>query len=107
MPTLPGKHDSAYWAALGAWARANSDGCTGVKDVYVRACHEHDFHYRFAHTFAGTPEALGEPISKTEADTRFRQVMQWESPLGRFSPLSWWRWAGVATFGRFFYHPSK
>ena len=107
MPRLPGKDDHAYWSALARWAAAHSDGCTGVKDIYVSACHEHDFHYRFAHTFAGTPEAPGESITKSEADTRFRQVMQWQSPLGRFSPVSWIRWSGVRLFGRFFYHPTS
>ena len=104
MPTLPGKNDTAYWATVKEWAVRYSDGCTGVKDFYVRACFEHDWHYRYGVTFPhqGSP---GEPISKVEADARFRQVMQWESRLGRFSPLSWVRWSGVALFGRYFYHP--
>ena len=105
-PPLPGKHDSDYWRAVQAWAAIHSDGCTGVKDLYVKACWEHDFHYSVGMTFPWPPpEAPWRPIPKAEADARFRQVMQWESRLGRFSPLSWIRWSGVRLFGRYFYHP--
>lgn len=104
-PTLPGKDDTAYWdgpLGITPWAKANSDGCTCVKDIYVKACWEHDYHYRHGHTF---PWPIAEPINEAQANTRFRQVMQWESRFGRFSPISWIRYAGVSVFGRYFYHP--
>ena len=54
---------------------------------------EHDIHYR-THAWLD-----GAPIFKSEADARFRQVIQARSFLGRVSPMAWWRWAGVALFG--------
>lgn len=95
MPKLPRKDcNKAYWKALAGWAEKNSDGCTGVKDIYIEACSEHDFHYRYATTL------LGEPITFQEANTRFRQVIQMSSKLRWFSPISWIRYAGVSLFGR-------
>ena len=55
---------------------------------------EHDIHYR-THCWLDQ-----EPIFKSEADVRFRQVIQARSMFGSASPMSWWRWAGVALFGR-------
>lgn len=97
MPTLPcpNRADSPeYWAKLRTWARGASDGCTGVLDIHIWACWEHDFHYRHGRTLYA-----GEAISRREADARFREVNAAESRLGRFSPLAWWRWAGVRVFG--------
>ena len=94
MPKLPGKENQAYWRALAGWAKDNSDGCTGVKDIYIHACWEHDFHYRYAVTL------FGEPITFNEANARFRQVIQGSSKLKWFSPISWIRFAGVKMFGK-------
>lgn len=82
----------AYWALLARWAAVFSDGCTGVKDYYIRACHEHDYHCLEGRTL------FYDPITRREADARFRHVIQMLSPLGRLSPMSWWRWAGVRLF---------
>ena len=83
-----------YWAHLQFWAAGFSDGCTMVKDVYAEACWEHDYHYRHGVTFF-----LGEPISRWQADRRFREVIQAGSPWGPFSPMAWTRWAGVRLVG--------
>lgn len=104
-PNFAAKDDSPYWLALGVWAKKYSDGCTCVKDIYVEACWEHDWHYRTGHTFPNPDGRAPELVTEAQANTRFRQVMQFESRLGRFSPISWWRYAGVSLFGRFFYHP--
>lgn len=66
----------------------NYDGCTGVADIYVECCHNHDAHYW-----------LGD-ITRAEADKEFRQCMQEMSPFGVFSPMSWWRWAAVRWLGQ-------
>lgn len=91
---LPDFSDHTYWLKLSKWAKEYSDGCTGVKDFYVEACWEHDWHYKYGQTLDGRP------ISFREANARFRQVIQMESKLGRYQPLSWIRWIGVSTFGR-------
>lgn len=104
---------SDYWDRVRKRAKTlGSDGCTGVKDYYLDACLEHDGHYT-THEWVGylTWEDAGEkepltysipprPISRGEADTRFRQVIQTMSRFGRFSPMSWWRYAGVRIGGR-------
>jgi len=76
------------------WAYTKSDGCTGVADIYVKACWEHDFYFRTHHDFCG------HVISFWEANKRFRIRMQRCSKLGVLSPVSWWRWLGVALLGR-------
>jgi len=76
------------------WAYTRSDGCTGVADIFVKACWEHDFYFRTHHDFCG------HVISFLEANRRFRKRMQCFSKLGVFSPISWWRWAGVCLLGR-------
>ena len=94
MPHLPGKDNKPYWDAVEKWAHDfQSDGCTGVKDIYIKACWEHDFHCRYAVTM------FGEPITLSETNTRFRQVIQMLSKLRWFSPISWVRYTGVSVFG--------
>lgn len=94
----PGSHDALdalYWNRVRALARKlGSDGCTGVPEFYRDACLEHDVHYRTHRT------VYGHGILKAEADRRFRQRIQEQSPLGRFCPLSWWRWLAVVLFGK-------
>lgn len=94
MPPLPDKSDTAYWDLVRRWAHVNgSDGCTHALEFYVLACFEHDVHCRLRRTL------LGDPISSRQAALRFRQVLQWESPLGKYSPASYWRWAAVRWLG--------
>ena len=33
------------------WAYTKSDGCTGVADIFLIACVEHDFYFRTHHDF--------------------------------------------------------
>lgn len=94
MTELPLNPRELYWLQVRHWAkREGSDGCTGVADIYVEACYEHDHHYQYGKTL------YGDPITRAQADARFRQVIQSRSKAGRFSPMSWWRWAGVRLFG--------
>lgn len=92
--TLPGLKNTLYWAAVKEWAKDHSDGCTAVKDWYIEACWEHDFHYRYGVTL------YGDPISFSEANGRLREAIQMRSKLRWFSPLSWTRWLGVNSFGK-------
>lgn len=93
---------SPYWVAVRKAARAlNSDGCTDVLDIYTESCYEHDIHWRTGHTIFGVP------ITTVQANRRFRKVIQSRDPLGRFSPLSWWRWVGVSIGGHIVTHQSK
>lgn len=82
---------SFYWGHVRATAKIlNSDGCTGVKDYYLDSCLEHDIHWRTGRTVYGVP------ITKQQANERFRRVIQSRSKLGRLSPMSWWRFAAVS-----------
>jgi hypothetical protein len=86
--------DRAYRRRVVRWAKAmGSDGCSGVSDCYVIACYDHDIAYRSGH------DLFGQPLTRAQADARLRWGIQNESPLGRLSPMSWWRWAGVRLFG--------
>ena len=88
-------HDDTYWLLVREKAsRLGSDGCSGVPDFYLDACLEHDCHYR---THMWLDE---EPIFKSEADERLRQVIQSRSAFGVMSPMSWWRWFAVKSFGK-------
>lgn len=89
------KKGDVYWDAVRNRAAAlNSDGCSHVPDFHLDACLEHDIAYR-------THQHLdGAPITKAEADTRFRQRLQEMSAFGSFSPMSWWRWAAVSWWGQ-------
>lgn len=86
--------DTTYWQRLKEWALPHSDGCTGVPDFHVECCWEHDYHFRKGTTLDG------EPITFAEANAEFRRCIQSRSRLGRFSPMSWWRWVGVTVGGR-------
>ena len=74
-------------------AEIKSDGCTGVLDWRVDCCYEHDVYYHDGRDLDGTP------ISRAEADRRFRLCNQARSPFGVWSPFAWWRWAGVRVGG--------
>lgn len=83
-----------YWSRVKAHAdRLQSDGCSGVPDYLWWTCLEHDIHYR-------THQMLsGDVIDRETADYIFRVRIQQGSGFGRFSPVSWWRWAAVRLFG--------
>lgn len=89
-----------YWIRIKELAEdLHSDGCTGVSQFRAKACLEHDVHYRtgrwwFVSRLTGRLSP-GEPITRKEADHRFRVVLQRMSRFGRWSPMAWWRWAGV------------
>ena len=70
-----------------------SDGCSGVPDFHLDCCVVHDLAYKFA------INPWGRPVTRAEADAAFRVCIQAHSKLGRFSPMSWWRWAGVRVGG--------
>lgn len=83
----PDKFTDREWDLV--WAYTKSDGCTGVVDIFVRACYEHDFYFRTHHDFEG------KVISFWEANKRFRKRIQKLSNFGVLSPVSWWRWLAV------------
>lgn len=91
MKMGPKKHPKqTYWDQVRDEAgRLGTDGCTGVSGLFVECCMEHDIHYRTGKTLGGTP------ITKREADARLRACMMSRSKLGYFSPIAWWRWAGL------------
>jgi hypothetical protein len=92
-----------YWDWVVQEARkVRTDGCSHVADVHVECCYEHDLAYRTGRCprsafNVGWANAIG--ITKESADARFRSCIQRRSILGKWSPMSWWRWAGVSVFG--------
>lgn len=87
---------SSYWERVrDTAAELGADGCTGATGGWVDCCLEHDVHYRLRTTLDGTP------ISRRDADARFRACMQSRSRLGWWSPVAWWRWAAVRLLGRY------
>ncbi len=74
-------------------ASLGSDGCTGVLGNYRWCCMEHDIFCRTATQRDGTP------ITREQANKRFRSCIQRHSPFGFWSPMAWWRWLGVTLFG--------
>lgn len=96
MSTAPGHWERVRQRA----AELNSDGCTWVADFFLDCCLEHDIAYRTG------CDVDGNPTTRAETDARFRRCIQSRSKLGRFSPMSWWRWAGVRVLGRKLWHNS-
>ncbi len=83
-----------YWSRVRKKAaELQSDGCSGVLDVYLECCEEHDVHYRTHQTIDG------KPITRAEADQQLRNCIQEKSRFGVFSPVSWWRWLGLRLVG--------
>ncbi len=83
-----------YWERVRKRARdLGSDGCTGVADIYVDCCYEHDIACKTG------CDINGNPTNWAEAAVRFRRCIQQRSALGVLSPLSWIRWAGVRLHG--------
>ena len=86
--------EQTYWQRIRDWAaRAGADGCTMATGAFVNCCLEHDFHYAHGHTLDG------QPITRAEADERFRACMQRHSWLGWWSPMAWIRWSAVRLAG--------
>lgn len=93
---------SPYWERVHLVAnRLGSDGCTGVADIFIDACFEHDIHWRTGETVYGVT------ITTAQANRRFRKVIQSRSRLGAFSPVSWVRFLGVSIGAHFLQHKSK
>jgi len=88
----PDHFTDADWQLVRAYTR--SDGCTGVADIFVKACWEHDFYFRTHHDFTG------KLISFSEANCKFRRRIQKLSRFGVFNFVSWERWLGVTIFGK-------
>jgi len=86
--------ETAYWVLVRRKAHlVGSDGCTLVSQLYRDCCLEHDVHYRTGRT------VFGARITRKEADRRFRLCMQRRSPLGKFGPIPYIRWAAVRLGG--------
>lgn len=99
--------DQEFLKWLTEWASTHSDGCTKITQLHQHCCWQHDYGYQTG--FQARSVWSGNPIviSRKETDVEFRQCNESEDPLGRFSPLAWWRYAGVRLFGRFFYKKPK
>lgn len=100
-----------YWDWVKSECKViGSDGCSKVPDFYLAACQQHDCSYYYAkdpvdayrhyRTGSADPWKDATPITKAQADAAFRKEIQERSIIGVFSPLSWWRWAGVKWFGK-------
>lgn len=94
-PTTAKERDQVIEAAIDKVVEDQwkPNGCTGVPDIWVECCNEHDVDY-----YEGI-------LTRAEADAKFRRCMQAKSIFGRWSPMAFWRWCGVRMFGRFFHKP--
>ena len=86
---------AANWDAIRAQAEAlHTDGCSGPTiQVYVNCCYQHDIAY-CTHS-----DEFGFPITRQEADERFRECIQHFSPFGEGSPMAAWRYWALRLFG--------
>lgn len=80
------------------WKSIRGDGCSSVPDFnsrYRGCCNRHDRDYR-THV-----DSEGWPLTKAQADARFRHCLQRRGKtfFGR-NVLSWIYWAGVALAGQ-------
>ena len=83
--------DKMYWSDVHLFADAvEADGCTGVADLFVWSCLEHDVFYR-THKFIG-----GGDITKVQADYILRIRIQQVHMSFLKWPISWIRWFGIA-----------
>lgn len=93
------------WVRLEAKA-INTDGCTLVSEIYQWCCFEHDLvcrrrknprdAYRKFRKGVADYWSEAKDMSRSDGDTQFRKCIQKNSPLGKFSPISWIRYAGVS-----------
>lgn len=111
IDNVPPRH-SFYWVRVRAKAaELGSDGCTGVSDICIDSCYEHDIHWRTGKTIDGLP------ITTKQANRRFRKVIEARfgehdnrvvrtiaKPLGY--AFGWGRWVGVTIGGTFLDHAS-
>lgn len=103
-----------YWEWIRNEADAiGTDGCSAVSGIHVECCFEHDLAYRHAKdprdayrksydpdVFPGEHWTVAKPIDREEADRRFRQCHRNRSLFGNYSPMAFWRWAGVRVGGQ-------
>jgi hypothetical protein len=97
-------HDYWSWVRSEA-ALVDTDGCSAVLGFKVECCEEHDLAYFYARDpriayrrwLLGHLDywAVAGPITRGEADRRFRRCHQIRSTLGRWSPMAIYRWLGV------------
>jgi hypothetical protein len=87
-------HESYWERVRDRAAEMGCDGCSMATGAYLDCCLEHDLHYRLGTTLKGVP------ITKADADLRFRSCMQTRSKLGWFSPMAWWRYWAVKWRGK-------
>ena len=73
--------------------RIISDGCSGVLDIHIVVCFEHDLHY--AH-HADFYTFYNEPLEQEDADRYLRWGIQHFSSFGRCSPMAWWRFTALS-----------
>lgn len=107
-------HDFAapYWEWIASEAAlVGTDGCSAVMGFKVECCFEHDLGYRYARDprdayrlYRAGNELhcwdIAATIDRGEVDGRFRQCLQNQSKLGRWSPMALWRWLGVRIGGQ-------
>lgn len=86
---------ASYYDQLKTLAESiGSDGCSHATQWYQQCCWEHDW----AYVTGTTPR--GVPVTKEQADQRFRDCIQAHSSFRWFSPMSWWRFLAVKKFGK-------
>lgn len=86
---------SEYWQRIRDEAdRLGTDGCTMGSAAFRDCCARHDLEYRSGATIDG------DPVTKHEADVRFRSCMQSRSRFGWFSPMAWTRYGILKLFGQ-------
>lgn len=91
MKNVQARAGKRYWERIAdKAAELGTDGCTGATGAFRDCCLEHDIHWRTGKTLDGTP------ISKQEANNRFRSCMQSRSIFGYYSPVAWYRWCAVS-----------
>lgn len=84
----------SYWTRVrDKAAQLGSDGCSNATGAFADCCLEHDILYRTGMTLDG------DPISRRDADARFKACMRRHSRLGWFSPMALIRWSAVRMFG--------
>lgn len=83
-----------YWQRVRERAKAlGSDGCTGVADIYVDCCYEHDI------ACSTGMDVNGNPTNWAEAAFRLRRCLQDRSRWGVLNVFAWTRWIGVRLHG--------